>query len=361
MYHGTTSRRARRICAEGFQPKKPSRRVWFAASRSYAKGRAKCQARRTHDRPVVLTCDLDVPKLARELGSRRIMNKGAIIAIDGHVPVTVLRSYPAAPDVPSSPDELAAWVNHLLRLKPHNGVSRRHPGIDRLSRWVASSLGARPSGRIRPTEILGMARRWLPEYFDRYEIDPDSLHASRKPEFIKVDVAVDWEACDGPRSPQEDEALDCLADPKARRRIRGLALLERLEEPDLFDWCAMLLEDESVQVRVAALHTMRRCRDGSVEGLEPLVGSPDARIRGAAIAAIAHHAGEDAPRWIEYGLKDHSRCVRTETAALLSRLNPGEHRRVFELALYDPNPEIRRRAERLAGGRSYCKVAHRTD
>ena len=36
VYHGTTARRARRICQEGFLPKKPSRRVWFAEGRTYA-------------------------------------------------------------------------------------------------------------------------------------------------------------------------------------------------------------------------------------------------------------------------------------------------------------------------------------
>lgn len=41
VYHGTTSRRAQRICAEGFLPKKPSRCVWFAENRRYALGRAK--------------------------------------------------------------------------------------------------------------------------------------------------------------------------------------------------------------------------------------------------------------------------------------------------------------------------------
>ena len=58
VYHGTTQNRARRICREGFLPKKPSRRVWFAESYGYALGRARTQAKRAKDHPAVLTCEL---------------------------------------------------------------------------------------------------------------------------------------------------------------------------------------------------------------------------------------------------------------------------------------------------------------
>ena len=60
VYHGTTRRRAMRIGKEGFLPKKPSRRVWFAQGRGYALGRAKTQARRAHGRPAVLKCEIDL-------------------------------------------------------------------------------------------------------------------------------------------------------------------------------------------------------------------------------------------------------------------------------------------------------------
>lgn len=89
-YHGTTDQRARRIAKEGFLPRKPSRRVWFAESRRYALGRAKTQARRASDRPVVLTCDLNLAQLRERLGARRIFHKNHIIAISAKVPVTVL-------------------------------------------------------------------------------------------------------------------------------------------------------------------------------------------------------------------------------------------------------------------------------
>ena len=130
LYHGTTDRQARRICQEGFLPKKPSRRVWFAESRGYAEGRAKTQARRRRDRAVVLTCDINLPQMRDRLGARKMFRRNGVIAIDGFVPVTVLRSHPSL-EFPSSPEELAAWVNRLLGLKPYKGVGRRHPGIQR--------------------------------------------------------------------------------------------------------------------------------------------------------------------------------------------------------------------------------------
>ena len=357
VYHGTTRRRAQRICMEGFKPKKPSKRVWFAAGRGYAKGRAKCQARRTRDRPVVLTCEINLGELAERLGKGRVMSRNGVIAINAHVPVSVLRSYPAAPDVPSSPEDLARWVNGVLRLRPHKGVGWRHPGIYRLSRWVVNRLSAKPSGRVSPGELLEVARRWLPEYFDGFTIDPESLHASRNIESIDLRVDAGEATVLSDRDPLEDEALECLLDAKPKRRMRGLALLEKAEEPDLFEWCLMFLDDVSVDVRVAALHVARRCAEGDPAPLAPLADSSDRRIRGAALAALAKHSGEDAAHWIELGLKDNSRCVRVETVALLSQLEPGKHRHVFELALYDPNPEIRKRAQGLTAGKRWAKVS----
>ncbi len=357
-YHGTTHRRAQRICVEGFKPKKPSRRVWFAANRHYAKGRAKTQARRAHDRPVILVCELDLGRLRALVGKHRVFcTAGGIIAVDGPVPVTVLRSFPHVTEQPTTPDEIAAWANDLLRLKPYKGVSRRHPGVLRLSRWIAARFAANPDGRIHSTELLDVARHWLPDFFEGVEIDASRLHAHRKVTSIELNINLDAEVDALELDPREDEALECLLADKPERRTRGLALLEKLVVPDLFDWCVMCLEDESVEVRVAALHTMRRSAQGDPEVIAPLADSEDRRVRAAAIAAIARHAGEDAAGWIEYGLKDPSRCVRVESAALLSALDPGEHRRVFELALYDPNPEIRRRAQKLTAGKSYAHIA----
>jgi len=351
VYHGTTDRRARRIATEGFLPKKPSRRVWFAESRRYALGRAKTQTRRTHDRPVVLTCDINLGQLRERLGAKRIFHRNHVIAISACVPVTVLRSHPSM-EAPSSPEELAAWMNQVLRLKSYKGVGRRHPGIERLSRWVANRQASQPRAEIHPSELLQLARQWLPEFFERIEIDPENLRVHRKVRTIEVEIETALAEVDV----REDEALDYLMASTPRRRIRGLKLLAEIEEPDLFDWCVMFLDDESVDVRIAALHTMFRCDEGDPEVFVPLAESEDKRVRAAAFAALVRHSGEHALHWFEWGLKDPYACVRLETAALLSQLDPVEHRAIFELALYDPNPQVARLAEKLTAGKGYGKA-----
>ena len=115
----------------------------------------------------------------------------------------------------------------------------------------------------------------------------------------------------------------------------------------------LLLSDESVEVRTAALQTIVHCNDGDTELLLPFVESQNKRIRAAAIAALAKHSSEDAPRWFERGLKDREACVRLETAALLPALDVTQHRGIFEIALYDPNPEIKRLAEKLTTRKGY--------
>ena len=349
VYHGTTNRRAQRICVEGFLPRKPSRRVWFAESRAYALGRAKTQARRSRDRPVVLACDIDIHQMRNRYGAKRILHRNRVIAISAPVPVTVLRSHLDV-DIPTTPAEIAAWVNRLLGFKPHRGVSRRHPGIERLARWVSNRLTSQPRAKITPGELLHMAKQWLPDFFVGAEIDPDRLTVRRKAPTIQVELAPPAPPVPDP----SDEAIELLEDPGPRRRVRGLEILAKLEDPDLFDWCVMYMDDESVNVRVAALRAMLRCEDGQPEVLAPLAESEDKRIRAAALAALAKHAGDDAPGWFERGLKDPSPCVRLETARLLAELDPAEHRALFELALCDPNPKIAARARKLTAGKGYA-------
>ena len=354
VYHGTTRRRAQRICTEGFLPRKPSRRVWFAQGRGYALGRAKTQARRSHDRPVVLTCDVNVADLRRRLGPKKVMHRNGVIAIDAPLPVTVLRSHPGV-EFSSTPKDLASWVNHLLGLKPYKGVPATHPGLERLSRWVTNRQTSQPHSRLRPVEVCHMARQWLPEFFEGVEVDPDTLRVLRRIGGVEVEVAPPEADAD----PREEEALDCLTDPKPRRRVRGLSLLGAVAEPDeLSDWCTMFLDDESVNVRVAALQAMLVCDDAEPDVIEPLARSDNKRVRAAAIAALAKHAGPDAPRWFERGLKDPCACVRLATARQLPALDPTAHRALFELALYDPNPQVARTARKLCAGKGYAKCAY---
>jgi hypothetical protein len=351
VYHGTSARRANRICAEGFVPKKPSRRVWFAESRGYASIRAKTQARRTRDRPVVLTCYLDLNTIRKRFGSRRVFHRSGVIAIDARVPVSVLRSHPGAGEAPTSPEELAAWVNQILGLKPYKGVNRSHPGIDRLSRWVVNRITSQPGSALRLKELLEVARRWLPDFFAGVEIDPETLRVYRRVSTIEVEVEPPTEPLDA----AEEEALECLVSEKPRRRVRGLRLLAEMEVPDLFDWCVMFLEEESVEVTVAALRAMVCCEEAAPEVIVPFADSTDKRVRAAATAALAKHGGKAASYWFERGLKDPEPCVRAETAALLGELHPALHKQIFELALFDPNPEVARRARKLTAGKGYPK------
>jgi hypothetical protein len=352
VYHGTTERRARRICQEGFEPRKPSRRVWFAESRGYAERRAKQQGRRRHDRAVVLTCEFTINQMRRAMGERRVFHRNGVIALDGAVPVTVLRSHPGL-ETPSSPEELAAWVNDVLGLKPHKGVARRHPGIARLSRWVTNRLSSQPDSRLSQGELLHMARQWLGEFFQDVEVDPERLRARRTVQQIDVAAAAEESEPD----PREQEALDCLQQTSARCRVRGLKLLAELDDPDLFEWCVMMLDDESPAVKVAALRAMACCQEGDAEMIAPFAASGDKRVRAAAIAALARHAGDDAPRWFERGLKDPSACVRVSAAAALDGLDPVEHRALFELALHDPNPQVARTARKLTAGKGFSKAS----
>ncbi|MHC5053692.1 MAG: HEAT repeat domain-containing protein [Planctomycetota bacterium] len=355
VYHGTTARRARRICAEGFLPKKPSRRVWFAEGHGYALRRAKTQARRSHDKPVVLTCDVNLPRLRERLGPKRVFRRNGVVAINAKVGCSVLRSYPSVADQPASPEELAAWVNRVLGVKSYKGVGRRHDGIKRLSRWVVNRMGSEPRGRISPGELLEMARRWLPEFFEDVRVDPESLRAY--PKVHTIEVVVD--SPDGWVLEREDEALELLVDPSPKRRAKGLRALAKLADPDLFEWCVMCLEDEALEVRVAALETALGCADVDAGTIEPLAEAEDARVRAAALAALAKHGRGAAPRWFRRGLEDPEPRVRLAVAKLLAELDPKQHRTVFELALYDPNPDVARRAKALAAGKDYSKVALR--
>jgi hypothetical protein len=45
-----------------------------------------------------------------------------------------------------------------------------------------------------------------------------------------------------------------------------------------------------------------------------------------------------------------------KTASLLKKLDPAEHRKIFELALYDPNPQVSHVARKLTQGKGFCDI-----
>ena len=340
FYHGTTLRSAIKIAEIGFLPRKGA--VWFTTSKQYAQGRAKQKARRTGSSPFVLNCEIDVQELYNRLGKKLVMRGGGVIAIRGRVPPTVIRSHFTV-ELLNSPEQIAKWVNQRLGRKSYDGLSPRHPGIDRLSRWMENRTTSGTGSTIRLDELSQKLQQWLPDFFQGIEITPEDLRFDCFPEPTEIETAPPSEPVDS----QEENALDDLAAAKPQRRIRGIKRLARLGNEDLYDWCTLLLSDESLEVRIAALQAVSRCDDGDPEVILPFAESQDKRVRAAAIAALAKHSVEDAPRWFERGLKDREACVRLETASVLSTLDVTEHRRIFELALYDPNPEVKRLAQKV--------------
>ena len=347
FYHGTTLQNAIRIAEMGFLPRKGA--VWFTTSKQYAQGRAKQKARRTGSSPFVLNCEIDVSELYNRLGKKLVMRGGGVLAIRGRVPPTVIRSHFTL-ELLNSPEQIAKWVNQRLGRKSYEGISPRHPGIERLSRWMENRTSSGTGSTIRPDELSQKLQQWLPDFFQGVEITPEDLRFDCFPEPAEIETTPPSE----PVNSREENALDDLAAAKPKRRIRGLKRLARLGNEDLYDWCTLLLSDESLDVRIAALRTIAHCDDGDPETILPFAESQDKRIRAAAIAALAKHSTDDTPRWFERGLKDREACVRLEIAARLPTLDVTQHQGIFELALYDPNPEIKHLAEKLTTRKGYA-------
>ena len=346
FYHGTILQNAIRIAEIGFLPRKGA--VWFTTSKQYAQGRAKQKARRTGSSPFVLACEINVQELYNRLGKNLVMRSKGFLAIRRRVPRTVIRSHFTL-ELLNSPEQIAKWVNQKLRRKSYEGISPHHPGIDRLSRWVENRTNSGTGGSLRPEKLSQKLQQWLPDFFQEVEVTPEDLRFDYFPEQVEFET----EPSPEPVNSREEKALDDLAAAKPQRRIRGLKLLARFGNEDLYDWCMLFLSDESLDVHIAALQTIVHCDEGDPEVLLPFTESQNKRIRASAIAALAKHSVEDAPRWFERGLKDREACVRLETAALLPTLDVIRHPAIFELALYDPNPEIKNLAQKITTGKGY--------
>ena len=339
FYHGTTLRSAIRIAEVGFLPRKGA--VWFTTSENRAQRRARQKARKTANPPFVFVCEIDVQELYNRLGKNLVMRSKGFLAVRRRIPPTVILN---------SAELIAKWVSQILHGESYQSISPHHPGIDRLSRWVENRMNTGTDSTIRPKEFSQRMQQWLPNFFRGIKISPEDLRFDYSPELVEFEIEPSLE----PNDSQEENALDALANAKPKRRIRGLELLAQLEHEDLYEWCTLLISDESVEVRIAALQTIIHCDDADPEVIQPLAESQNKRIRAAAIAALAKHSTEDAPRWFERGLKDREACVRLETASLLPTLDAIEHQEIFELALYDPNPAIKCLAEKLTTGKGYA-------
>lgn len=345
VYHGTTRRAARQIARDGFQPRSPSRRVWLSRSKSYAKQRAHAKSRRTRDRPIVLAVDIDLKTLRQRYGSRQVRESGGVISINGAIPVSALRSHYGL-GIPESAEEIARWINAVLGVKAHKGVSARHEGVARLARWIDNRLATYPNARIGEKELLARAAQWVPERFAGVDIDFENLRVWPR-------VAREAEARQAalesvaPVDRREEEAIACLESDKPQRQVRGLQLLADLADPDLFEWCLLLLGEGHPQSAVGILKVMRRCGDIQPEVLAPYAESEHKAVRGAAIEVLVLRSGPEAPKWFWRGLTDPVPHVRLSAAKFLDRLDPRTHRDSFEAALYDPHPQVAHAARKL--------------
>ena len=107
-----------------------------------------------------------------------------------------------------------------------------------------------------------------------------------------------------------DEAEEALTSGSPRRRLRGL------------------------------LELIGRSDEGDPYLLLPFTQCGHKGLRTAAVAGLARLGGTQAAEWCARGLRDTDDAVRIAVARELLRYDPQRHRRLFELALYDPHPQI---------------------
>ena len=187
LYHGTTRRSAEQIAVEGFAPRKPSRRVWFAHSKGYALRRAKVKARRRHDRPVVLQCELDLATLRRKAGQQACGVPGGHRfdqrqpAGDGAAPRTRGMGSAILGTGAGRMVERPAWPQ---------GASRRESqrsGLIRLARWIRNRRTSQPYSRLRDSEIVERAASWLPQWFRGVSVATRGYGRPRWPDLARLE------------------------------------------------------------------------------------------------------------------------------------------------------------------------------
>ena len=346
FYHGTTLSNARGIIENGFRPRGGA--VWFTTEWNYAKNRAEQKARRKHGRAIILKTELEIDELRASLGNGKIQARGGVVAINERLRVQLLQSNSF--ELLACPIALAKWINHQLELYPHNGVSQNHWGIVRLAHWMNNRMKSGTGNRIDWQEFVEKGRQWLPAFFDKIPFRPERLPIQHlQNNTIAVRLRVETQArplqalkVDTP----SDKAIVDISDENPKRRMRGLRSLEKVGTEELFDWCVLHLEDESVDVVCNALRIMCRCDDGYIAPILPYAESKNRRIRAGALAALAKHDLENTEHWFERGLKDPAVCVRMEVARLLPTLDRLAHQELFDIARHDPNPVVKRLAKK---------------
>ena len=347
FYHGTTLSSARGIIENGFRPRGGA--VWFTTNWNYAKNRAEQKARRKNGRSVVLKTELEIEGLRSDLGNGKIHAHGSVIAVRERLSVQLLQVNLF--ELLACPAALAQWVNHQLGLYPHNGVSQNHWGIVRLAHWMDNRMRSGTGKHIDRQEFFAKGKQWLPAFFDKIPFSPEGLpiqHLQKDTIAVRVSYTDTQEKpVQSPKvDPRYIKAMTDISNENPNRRMRGLQFLEKTGTEELFDWCALHLEDASVDVVCNALRIMCRCDEGYIAPILPHAESENRRIRAGALAALAKHASDDAERWFERGLKDPAACVRMEVAKLLPTLDRIKHHDLFDIARHDPNPAVKRLAKK---------------
>ena len=221
-------------------------------------------------------------------------------------------------------------------------------------RWVNNKLSTNPNATIGEKQLLSYATQWIPEHFEGVDVDFDLLRVW--PKVVREQEEAQNAGEYIPPPPEDhraEEAQECLESDKPQRQGRGLKLLADLHDPDLFEWCVLLLGDSDPELKVGILKVMRRCEDIEPEVLAPHAESADKAVRAAALEVLGLHGGEQAHEWFWKGLTDPEPHVRLGAVKFLDRLDPQAHRDIFETALYDPHPQA---AQRLVKGMGYKKM-----
>ena len=107
----------------------------------------------------MLAVDVDLKTLRQRYGSKQVRESGGVISINGDIPASSLRSHYGL-GIPESAEEIARWINAVLGVKAHKGVSARHEGVLRLARWIDNRLATqsqcadRREGVARPRRTV---------------------------------------------------------------------------------------------------------------------------------------------------------------------------------------------------------------
>lgn len=124
-------------------------------------------------------------------------------------------------------------------------------------------------------------------------------------------------------------------------RARSLHLLAEMSDASLVPQAQEMLREESAEVQSEAIHYIcRGSREGAMERMQAYIGSPNLRVRGAALACLSNCGGIEGLAMAREALRrmidekgESGRDSRLEAARTLGHINPPSplHRHLGEL------------------------------